>query len=381
MSNSETPQTQSILVEFQRTLDEVGAKNLIIGELPRRLREIEEESRATLLEMLGLALVNKAGTKEGLRLVDQSATPKTRGPVLHNIASMLVKQGDPSEALELWNEALQASEQIGDVKGKAATLHNMAGVIAQQGDVPRALALWNESLQLKEQIGDVQGKAATLSMMANVIAQQGDVPRALALWNESLQLKEQIGDVKGKAATLANMAWAAGKEGDAARKRELNLQAARALAAIHAYLDLVTVLGNLGVSDAEHARAFLAQAFWLTVRVQVSAENTLERAAALLEKIGVAHPAAPLVATTAFFLAQTRSAEHPEREKLLHYGINLIGACAQARGIAEDKFGEWFEGAKLNDPEYFLPALDAALVEMVGDKEWLFERGVFVSSE
>ena len=363
---------------LHQTLRQAGAANdeQLLEVYRLALLGGEREIAVMNGDRLATRWVNAARYHEAERLAELTRELGDDYRVLHTLARAQQVLGKTKEARQNFEQALvQCPEN--DIQERSDIQGNLAQLVLQFGDVTRALALWNESLQASEQILDVQGKAATLHEMAGVVAQQGDVTRALALWNESLQLKEQIGDVKGKAATLANMAWAAGKQGDTARERELNLQAAHALAAIHAYLDLVTVLGNLGVSDAENALNYLAQAFWLTVRVQVSAEKTLERATALLEKTGAAHPAAPLVATTAFFLAQQRGAEHPEKEKLLRYGMNLIGACAETRGIAEDRFVEWFEGEKLNDPEYRLPALDAALVEWVGDGEWLFERGVF----
>jgi tetratricopeptide (TPR) repeat protein len=260
------------------------------------------------------------------------------------------------------------------VQGKAATLHNMAGVIAQQGDVTRALELWNQSLVILEQIGDVKGKAATLNNMAGVIAQQGGVTRALELWNQSLQASEQIGDVKGKAATLANMAWLAGKQGDSPRECQLNLESARLLASIRAWLDLARVLGNLGASNDPHATTFLAQALWLAVRVEVPADLAVSLAAALLEKLGPQSESAPLVATAGLFLAQVRGASHPRREQMQQLGTGMLSACAAERKIAQDKLMDWLASEGLNDPARFLPALARALEALVGESAWLFDR-------
>jgi hypothetical protein len=73
-------------------------------------------------------------------------------------------------------------------------------------------------------------------------------------------LCEQIGDVQGKAATLANMAYWAGETGDRARQLDLNLQAVAALAQVRAYLDLVMVLGNLGLTDETNSLVYLGSA-------------------------------------------------------------------------------------------------------------------------
>ncbi len=301
--------------------------------------------------------------------------------ILHTLARAEVVLGKTNQAVEHFETALAqalpvapGSETFAESQEPAAIIHNLAGVIAQQGDVTRALNLWQQSLALLEQIGDVKGKAATLHQMAGVIAQQGDVTRALNLWQQSLALKEQIGDVQGKAATLANMAWLAGKQGNVAEERRLNLEAVQAFAQVGAWLYVVTVLGNLGAGEDTDARDFLAQALWLTLRVEVPAEAALNLTAALLTKLGVAHESAPRLAMAAVVLMQTRGANHPEQEKLVGYAFNMLGACAQARQISEDDFLAWLEREGLRDPDRFLPALLADLEAMVSPDAWLFDR-------
>ena len=309
---------------------------------------------------------------QSLAIEEEVGNVRGKAATLSNMAGTIAQQGDVARAMELWNQSLGLCEEIGDVQGKAAALNNMAGVIAQQGDVARAMELWNQSLVLKEQIGDIQSKAATLSNMAGVIAQQGDVARAMELWNQSLVLLEQIGDVQGKAATLANMAWAAGKQGDAGRERELNLQAARALASVRAWLDAVTVLGNLGVSDDPEAAGFLAQALWLALRVEVPVDRTVRIAAALVRKVGVESSAALLAAAFGVWSARVRGQAHPKKEEIQSRAMGVLGACAEARGVTPEKFGEWLQAEGLNDPGRFLPALRRELEAIVGEG-WVFD--------
>jgi tetratricopeptide (TPR) repeat protein len=260
------------------------------------------------------------------------------------------------------------------VEGKAATLLQMAGVIADQGDVKRALGLWEESLALFEQIGEVEGKASTLNNMAWVIARQGDVKRAFELWQESLALNEQIGDVQGKAATLSNMGSLASKNEDFDEARRLYFEAGKSMATIRAWLDLITVLSKLAYIPSEDAPGFLAQAAWLTIRVESPAEETLNVIAALLEKLGTEHETAPLLGAAAFFIAHTRGRRHPDQEKLINSGMNMLRTCAAAREIEQEaQFEQWITSNGLNDPERFMPALSLSLETMVGEEEWLFD--------
>ena len=177
-----------------------------------------------------------------------------------------------------------------------------------------------------------------------MIAQRGDIERALGLWRDSLALKEQIGDVRGKAATLANMASLAASQGDREQARPLYLQSAQALASIRAWPDLATVLGNLGALDEEDAIAFLGQALWLALHVQVPLDNLLGLASAFLQKIGFDAEPAPLFATAAFIRVLTQGQDHPEAVQLQGLALGLLRKCAEEHGIASEQFGGWLTG-------------------------------------
>jgi tetratricopeptide (TPR) repeat protein len=249
----------------------------------------------------------------------------------------------------------------------------MAGVIAQQGDIERALQLWQESLEIKERIGDVKGKAATLHNMAGVIAQQGDIERALQLWQESLEIKERIGDVKGKAATLAQMAWAAGQSGDDARSDELNRQAARALGSARAYVDLITVLGNLGSSAQQEREIYAAQAAWLVLRVHARVDDSLPVLNLLFNLVPQGDPLEPLLGAAATILIATRGENHPQREKLREQAGKLLSIAAGNAGIQTEAFQQWVAKNRLNDSAHVFPRLLELLEQLIADR-WLFDR-------
>ncbi|MEH2142244.1 tetratricopeptide repeat protein [Nostoc sp.] len=268
---------------------------------------------------------------------------------------------------------MEISEQIGDAKGKATTLGNMAYVIADQGDIPKAIALWEQNLEIFEQIGDVQGKAATLNNMARVIAQQGNIARAITLWEQSLEISEQIGDVQGKAATLGNMASVVGETGDKARQLKLNLQAALALGQVHAYVVLVTVLNNLVAADESNGLVYLAQAIWLTLRIQAPLADTIQLIGVLYNRVPQGDELKALLGTMAMFFCKRRGEGHPQLEELQKRSIEMILGAADRQGIdIEEGFEAWFVQQRLNDLEYFFPRLNQRLEEIVGDG-WLFD--------
>jgi len=253
-------------------------------------------------------------------------------------------------------------------------LHAMAGLIAQRGDIEGAIALYQQSLEITERINDVKGKAATLHQMAGLIAQRGDVEGAIALYQQSLEIDERINDVQGKAATLASMAYLAGQTGDKARQLDLNLQAASALAQIHAYIDLVTVLGNLSVADESNGLVYLAQATWLTLKIQAPLTKTIQLIRDLYNAVPQGDEMEALLGATALFFCYQRGENHPQLEELQERSIKMISGAADAQGIeTQEAFDTWFVQQRLNDADYYIPRLLQRLEEIVGD-EWLFER-------
>jgi hypothetical protein len=250
----------------------------------------------------------------------------------------------------------------------------MAGLFAQQGEINRAIALYEQSLQITDSINDVGGKATTLHNMAGLFAQQGEINRAIALYEQSLQITDSINDVRTKAATLASLAYLAGETGDKARQLELNLQAAATLAQIRAYVDLVTVLSNLGVADESNGLVYLTQAIWLTLRIQAPLASTIYRIRNLYNAVPQGDELQALLGVTAMFFCNYRGEKHPQLEELQDISWKMILGAAGRQGIeTQEAFDTWWTQQRLNDPEYFLPRLSQRLEEIVGD-EWVFDQ-------
>jgi tetratricopeptide (TPR) repeat protein len=311
--------------------------------------------------------------EQSLEICEQIGDVKGKATTLSNMALIFSQQGDIPKAIALWEQSLEICEQIGDVQLKAATLSNMALVFANQGDIPKAIALYEQSLEISEQIGNVQLKATTLSNMALIFAQQGDIPKAIALWEQDLEISEQIGDVQGKAATLNNMAQVFAQQGDIPKAIALYEQVVSTLAQISAYSDLVTVLSNLGLTDESNGLVYLAQAIWLTLRIQAPLSQTIQLINSLYNKVPQGDELEAVLGATAIFFCNSRGEGHPQLEKLQEDSFKIISGAANAQGIeTEEALANWFVQQRLNDPEYFLPRLNQHIEEIVGDG-WLFD--------
>jgi tetratricopeptide (TPR) repeat protein len=312
--------------------------------------------------------------QQALPLCKQAGNVMGNATILSSRADVAAQRGDVEGAFDLWREALSLFEQIGDEQRQASTLHNMGVVVARQGDIESASRLWQQSLRIKDRIGDVHGKAASLAQMADLIGKQGNIQCSLELSAQAIQLLEQVGDVRGKAATLAQRAWLFGRQGDFEEQRRLNLEAAKMLACNRAWIDLISVIGNLGISPLDGASGFLAQAVWLTIHVEFPVEEALELINQMLMKLGGENDSAPLIAAGALYIARVRGQHHPKYEQLIRYGISRLAVCAEARKIGPDQFEQWVVGEGLDDPARVLPQLLSRLESMVGEEEWLYDR-------
>ena len=181
--------------------------------------------------------------------------------------------------------------------------------------------------------------------------------------------------MKGQAGTLAQMAWAVGESGDHARSDQLNQQAARALGSVRAYLDLMTVLHNLGVTAQQEREIFAAQAAWLALRVQAPLDDSLAAVGLLFSLVGQGDPLQTLLGAAALILVTSRGENHPQREKLREKAEKLLSIAAGNAGIqTPEARRQWFAENRLADSTHVFPRLLELLEQLVGER-WLFDRG------
>ncbi|MDF5731961.1 MAG: tetratricopeptide repeat protein [Rhizonema sp. PD38] len=313
--------------------------------------------------------------EQSLEISQQIGNVQGKAHTLRNITQVIAQQGDMVKAITFSQQALEIYEQTGDVKGKAHTLNNMAEVFAKQGDITIAIRLLQQALEIFEQIGDVQGKSVSLSIMAQLIAQQGDIPKAIRLSQQALETCEQTGNAKDKGSTLNNTAQLIAQQGDIPKAIALWEQAALALAQVRAYSDLVTVLGNLGVADESNGLVYLAQAIWLTLRIQTSLSLAaiIQLICVLCNRVPQGDELEALLGATVMCFCQLKGEGHPQFEELRELGEKIILGAASAQGIETlEALKVWYVQQRLNDAEYFLPQLYQRLEEIVGDG-WLFD--------
>ena len=180
------------------------------ADLMRGLDHVEAESEAHGYYLLhrGWVLGRLGDRAQGL-LLTEKAKAASEGKyarleleALNNLALVYRAIGQPTRALELYEQALPIRRAVGDRAGEATTLNNLAGVYSAIGQPTRALELYEQALPIMRAVGDRAGEGATLNGIAYVQIDLGRFTDALIAFDQSIHLEQQVHHPAGEAAGL-----------------------------------------------------------------------------------------------------------------------------------------------------------------------------------
>jgi tetratricopeptide (TPR) repeat protein len=342
-------------------------------------REIgDRQGEAASLHVIAIIYTNQGKWTEALQSCDDSLSiyreigdRQGEAASRHQIAMIYTNQGKWTEALQSCADSLTIQREIGNRQGEAASRHQIAIIYTNQGKWTEALQSCTDSLTIKREIGDRQGEAASRHQIAMIYTNQGKWPEALQSCADSLSIDREIGDRQGEAASLSLMAGLAGKQGDIAQEEQFYVESAQVLGEIGDYGGLITILRNLGFTVEAQALTYLAQSLWLTLRLTTNLQSTIELIEAINNQVPTDDPLEALLGAAALYFCQ--DSPHSDLVQLQKRSIRILSYAADQQGInTQEQFDEWFVQNRLNDPNYYLPALDACLVKIIGD-DWLFD--------
>ena len=114
---------------------------------------------------------------------------------LKNVGMGYYYQGKYLEALQNWNESLEAFEQIKDETGEANLLNNIAAIYAQQGDDEKGLEYSLKSLAISEKLKDKLRILSALNTVGSIYYnKKATWDKALNYLLQALPYCEQLGD-------------------------------------------------------------------------------------------------------------------------------------------------------------------------------------------
>ncbi|MEM8638910.1 MAG: CHAT domain-containing tetratricopeptide repeat protein [Cyanobacteria bacterium P01_G01_bin.54] len=124
---------------------------------------------------------------------------------LNNLAQLHQSQGNGSEAIQLYQQALQQYQDLENPAAAAMVLSNLGQVYGLQGEAQAAIAFTHQALVQYRQLNDPVGIALAQTNLAQIAQAQGDLTAAIAHYQDALAVQETIGDPATLAFTLRQL--------------------------------------------------------------------------------------------------------------------------------------------------------------------------------
>jgi hypothetical protein len=128
-------------------------------------------------------------------------------------------------------------------------------------------------------------------------------------------------------------------------------------------------------SDQPDSLIALGHGVWLGVTFPIDPEITVNLLSHIVDDTPDDSDGAAVAAATAAFIADVRTEEGPDRDRLTFFAQQLLGRVARRHADVEDQaqFDHWIERLELNDPDKFLIRLRNVVDVLVQD-DWWFDR-------
>lgn len=231
-----------------RVLNEMGWAHMVLGRYDeattitgrgRALAEREGDSAglARALNNLGVIARSQGEPGQAIVLFEQAlvierslARPREIAGVLNNLG---VAHGfdlaDYDTALRYTHEALRLRESLGEAQDIASSENNLGVLYARLGDRERALEHYQLALAVRRELGVPTRIAGTLHNLGDLALDAEDVVTARAHHEEALALRRQAGDRPGELISLIALAQV-GLEDDRLADAAEHLRDAEAIA-------------------------------------------------------------------------------------------------------------------------------------------------------
>lgn len=119
----------------------------------------------------------------------------------------------------------------------------------------------------------------------------------------------------------------------------------------------------------------LGQGVWLGVTYPIDPELSIELLSHVVDDTPDDSDGAAVAAAAASFIADVRTQEGPERERMLFFTQQLLGKVARRHSDVENEqqFKYWMEKLELDQPDKFLVRL-RNIVDVLVQEDWWFDR-------
>jgi tetratricopeptide (TPR) repeat protein len=228
----------------------------------------------------------RAQAEETLTFVQAHAPAEdswTLACALNAFGSVVLSQGDYTQAQQLYERAIALFKEAGDLWLYGELHLFLANVYWAQGDEARARTFLKEGLAVHDQVGNAWVTGWFVSLFGKITLRQGDIPRARFLLEAGLKRHQQLGDQQGQALLYALFAQAAASEHDFTLTRTLAAQSLELARAVRDTGSLILCLEELADVVANQGESEWAARLWGAAEHYREANNV---ALPLVERLG-----------------------------------------------------------------------------------------------
>ncbi|HEX6555610.1 MAG TPA: LuxR C-terminal-related transcriptional regulator [Ktedonobacteraceae bacterium] len=181
---------------------------------------------------------------------------------LNAFGSVVLSQGDYTQAQQLYERAIALFKEAGDLWLYGELHLFLANVYWAQGDETKAQAFLKQGFAVHDQVGNAWVTGWFVSLFGEIALRQGDLPRARFLLEAGLKRHQQLGDPQGQARIYALLAQAAASEQDYTRARNLAIESLSIARAVNDSGSLILCLEELADVVAGQGEPAWAARLW-----------------------------------------------------------------------------------------------------------------------
>jgi tetratricopeptide (TPR) repeat protein len=152
-----------------------------------------------------------------------------------------------SEAIGLFEQALDIARETGYQNAEAAALGSLGNCYLEFGQILRATELYEQAVDIARETGDRIGEGIRLGNLASSYSALGQITRAIGLLEQTLAIARETGDRKYEAAALSNLGERysdLGQTAEAIERYEQALAIARQIGFRYGEAMILTCLGE-----------------------------------------------------------------------------------------------------------------------------------------
>jgi tetratricopeptide (TPR) repeat protein len=139
---------------------------------------------------------------------------KRQAPVFRLKGTLLLNEGNYSNALEFYQRSLSLFKENGNNHEARHTLNSIGNCYRDLGEKDNAMNTYQEAIDLAEAIGDIHGYAVVSSNIVNLKLAEGNFEKAMELSKKCLEIYTDLGLQKRQSSVLMTIGFISRMKGE-----------------------------------------------------------------------------------------------------------------------------------------------------------------------